>query len=331
MKINFLSTNPNMNTASYRIWVHDLSNTLRELKHEVDVFNDISKIQNNSDVIILCKSSFRYAKLIKEKNSKSLVGAINIPGDHVDDNIDFVIVGSVEEYASMGYYKNVFIYPLIERKFQNTKIKNHTNEKETFNILFHGNYPHLFKFEPFLKSAIEKFDKDFKKIVLKVITSNKEFNWKVGRPNVKIEMYNYDKNFINIAQSCDICVVPNVSDIRLFVNNIQSITSVEYGLYNTDYFLRMKNKTNSGRAYVGYQLGLPVVHDLCPSSLEILCKSKHVFCAHDEASYIKEFTRLLDCNLRNKVAKDNKITFEKHYDPHNHAKKLITYLEGLNE
>ena len=331
MKINFVSTNRNLKTASYRIWVHDLSITMIDLKHDVKICDTIKDIETDADVVILCKSCFKLAEQIKRKLNNVLVGAINVPGDYHSNFIDFVIVGSIEEYTSMGYYKNVFIYPLIERKFEKLAVKSHNNEKETFNILFHGNYPHLFKFEPFLKSAIEKFNTEKKKVVLKVITSNKNFNWVVGKPNVDVQMYDYDEKFVNIAQSCDICVVPNVSDIRLFVKDIVNVTSVEYGLYNTDYFLRMKNKTNSGRAYVGYQLGLPVVHDLCPSSLELLSKSKHVFCCHDEKSYFKEFEKLLDSELRNTIAKDNKIMFEKHYDPHKHAEKLIENIRKINE
>ena len=69
-------------------------------------------------------------------------------------------------FISMSNYKNVFIYPLIERKFENIDIKKHDNKKEFFKICFHGHYPHLFKFEPFIKNAIEKFNKEVKKVKL---------------------------------------------------------------------------------------------------------------------------------------------------------------------
>ena len=46
--------------------------------------------------------------------------------------------------------------------------ENRPIDDKYFNICFHGHYPHLFKFEPFLKKAIEEFDKSYKKVCLKV-------------------------------------------------------------------------------------------------------------------------------------------------------------------
>ena len=42
------------------------------------------------------------------------------------------------------------------------------------------------------------------------------------------------------------------------------------GLYDTDYFFRMKNKSNPGRMFVFIQHGIPVIADLTPSNLHIL-------------------------------------------------------------
>ena len=167
---------------------------------------------------------------------------------------------------------------------------------------------------------------------LKVITGNKDFKWTIGRPNVNIEMFDYDSKFVEVVQSCDIGVVPNVSDMRLFVENLEKQNSSDYGLYETDYFLRMKNKTNAGRAYVFYQLGIPVIHDLSPSSLELLCKTGYNLCAHDTQSYFKEMLKLSNYKFRNKVATNNKKMFEKHFNPIQHAKNLQKNIMGiLNE
>lgn len=327
MKISFYTKNPSDKSGSYRIWVKDLSTSLNELGYESNIYTNLQNIPKDSKVIIFCKSAYKEINLIKSKNF--LIGAINIDKNFISDKIDFVIVGSLEEYTSMSSYENVFIYPLIERKFQNIERKVHI-DKDFFSICFHGNYPHLFKFEPFLKKAIEKFDKEIKKVKLKVITGNPNFKWEIGRPNVKIEMYDYNDNFINIVQSCDIGVVPNVSDIRLFVKDIDKVTSVDYGLYSSDYFLRMKNKSNAGRAYVFYQLGIPVVHDISPSSFELMCKTNYNICGHDEKSYFREFKKLSSDSLRNEIAIKNKNVFEQYYNPLEHAKKLIKNIGEIN-
>ena len=312
MKILFYSKTSDLNTGSYRIWVNDLSNSLNEIGHTSKIVYDIKSLigeSKNFDTVIFCKSAYKDIKKFNDACSHKLpIGAINVSCDYFDSLIDYIIVGSLEEYVSLSKYRNVFIVPLIERKFEKCSIKNHIQKNE-FRICFHGHYPHLFKFEPFIKGAIEKINKKIK-TTLVVISGNPKFDWQNGKPNVNIETYNYDKNFIDIVQSCDIGVVPNVSDIRLFVKDIQKVTSVDWGLYNTDFFLRMKNKTNAGRAYVFYQLGIPVVHDLSPSSFELMAKTGYNICGHDELSYLREFNRLLDSNFRNEVAKQNKFVFE---------------------
>jgi hypothetical protein len=331
MNISFLTSNPSEKSGSYRIWVKDLSKTLLELGHDTKVYTNHRNINKNIDCIILCKSAYKLADLVKNSFPNCIIGAINIDKDYVNSNIDFVIVGSIEEYTSMGRYRNVFIYPLIERKFINIPQVIHNNEKEFFKICFHGHYPHLFKFEPFLKNAIELFDKNVKKVKLEIITGNPKFKWEIGRPNVVITMHDYDENFIEIVQSCDIGIVPNVSDIRVVAPTIKDVTAIEYGLYNTDYFLRMKNKTNAGRAYVFYQLGIPVIHDLSPSSFELMTKSGYNICAHDDASYLKEIKRLFNPIFRNKVANKNKAVMEDYYNPKDHAEKLIKNIEEINK
>ncbi len=329
MQINFLTRNKNDNSGSYRIWVKDLSQTINDLDHNSKVYTSLNDIPQDTEILIICKSCYNIVSEARKRLSNCKLGVINIPANYSNKDIDFVIVGSPEEYVSLSQYDNVFIYPLIELKFQNIESKIHNDDDDYFNICFHGHYPHLFKFEPFLKKAIEEFDKSYKKVCLKVITGNKNFNWQTGKPNVKIEMFGYDNDFVNIVQSCDIGIVPNVSDIRMFVKDITKIVSTDHGLYDTDYFLRMKNKTNAGRAYVFYQLGIPVIHDLSPSSFELMSKTKHVICAHDDFSYLREMKKLMNSNLRNEIAVSNKSVFENFYNPKVKAVELLENIKGI--
>jgi hypothetical protein len=326
MKINFLTYNANINSGSYRIWVRDLSTSMNELGIDSTIKKSIKDIDANTNVIILCKSCYKDCDVVKSLFPESIIGAINIDSNFHSDNIDFVIVGSPEEYISISQYNKVFIYPLIERSFENLTLKEHTADKK-LKLCFHGHYPHLFKFEPFLRNAIEVLAKEME-IELKVI-SDHTFDWKVGKPNnIKIDYYLYDLNTISdIIKSCDVGVVPNVSDIRLFEKKIGSITSVDCGLYATDYFLRYKNKTNAGRAYVFYQHGIPVIHDLSPSNFDFMGRTGEYICAHDTESWIREFKKLTDHNIRNKVAKINNEVFKRDFNPVNHARSLIKFIK----
>ena len=112
-------------------------------------------------------------------------------------------------------------------------------------------------------------------------------------------------------------------------SDLQKQTSIEYGLYDTDYFLRFKNKTNAGRAFVFYQHGIPVIHDLSPSSFEFMGKCENKVVAHDTNSWIREILNLSDHSLRNKISKENFKIFKKYYDPHRHAEKLINSIGDI--
>ena len=136
-------------------------------------------------------------------------------------------------------------------------------------------------------------------------------------------MHGYDSNFSDIMQECDVGVVPNVTDVRLTVPDIEKVTSVDFGLYKTDFFVRFKNKTNAGRAYVFYQHGIPVIHDLSPSSFELMKLTGYNVCAHDNNGWFRELYKLKDASKREEVSKAYHQAFKKHYNPHKHAKHLI--------
>jgi len=332
VKISFFELRQDINSGSYRIWVRDLSQTLNECGHKSTILKNNCTVEDiDQDVIILGKSAYKNAQEAKSFFKNSKIGAINIPADYYDDNIDFVIVGSPEEMCSISSYEHVFMYPLIERQFEKVSPKIHKQE-DKIRICFHGHYPHLAKFEPFLRQAIEKISHDIPVEVV-IITGNTEFKWDLGRPECeKIEIHKYDINTVSeIIHSCDIGVVPNVSDMRTFIPAVEQVTSTDYGLYNTDYFLRFKNKTNGGRAYVFYQHGLPVIHDLSPSSFEFMSKSGRYIVAHDELSWEKEIRKLYNHNIRNIIAKENYYTFNKYYNPHEHAEKLVDFIRETNE
>ena len=55
MKINFLTLNPDENTASYRVWVKDLSGYISDLNIESKIFTKIDYIEKDTDVLVLCK------------------------------------------------------------------------------------------------------------------------------------------------------------------------------------------------------------------------------------------------------------------------------------
>ncbi len=332
MKINFFAKTNNTNTASYRIWVHDLNILFNKNKIKSKIVYDINEIDEDCEVIILCKSAYRNnASFVKKKYPQKLLGAINVDCDYHNKDIDFVIVGSIEEYASLSFYENVFIVDLIEEKFKNIARKIHT-EKDELVIGYHGNYPHLFKFFPFLQQAIEEISLQTS-IRLKIITGDSNFKWQIGKPNIEnIDMYNYkDINVSEVIKTFDIGVVPNVTDLRVFqeFSPIAQTKNLDIGINTTDYFLRFKNKTNPGRAYVLYQHGIPVIHDLSPSSFALMHAAGIYSCAHSKESWVKEIKRMKCHKTRELFSKKYFELFNSTFSNEKRVKDLIDNIGSL--
>ena len=142
--------------------------------------------------------------------------------------------------------------------------------------------------------------------------------------------HNYKKiDFTKTVLDFDIGLVPNVTDIENISKEVCDFTSEDFGLYNTDFNIRFKNKTNAGRAYVFYQHGIPVIHDLSPSSFDFMGRTGMYICGHNTESYLREMIRLTDYSFRNKVAEANRNVFKRDFNPVKHAEKLIEFIKEV--
>ena len=315
--------------GSYRIWVNNLNNYFNKVDN-LEIKSEIltsDKDIGDYDIIICDKNSVDLAVGIKKSFPDKKVGVINLSADKKDIPIDFIIVGSLEEKDSLSHYDNVFLFPLIEDMYQNAECKKHS-EKESLRIGFHGHYPHLSKFEPHLKNALEKIDK-ICNIELFIITSNFSFDWCVGKPNIKsITMKRWNLSTVKEdLLSCDIGISPNVTHIPVDIKKYN--TSVELGLYNTDHILRMKNKSNAGRAFVFHQLGIPVVADFTPSNFHIMGDPKCGFIAHNQKSWERAILELREPERRQQIANNAKNEFDRLYNPVTWARRLFLNIRRL--
>jgi len=326
MKIYFIATNQNICVGSYRIWVRDLSRTLNSLGHDCKIVKTVIEIPKEAEMVILSKNDYHLAESVAN-TLNCIVGCINLAADIKNKFIDFIITGSIEESISLSAYDNVFLYPLIELDYENISPKQHT-ENNTIKICFHGHYPHLSKFNPHLKQALEIFAQETK-IELHVITGSENFTWNIGRPNVPIIYKHWNhKNFVHDIQQCDIGVIPNVTDLNAYIPQLRATQSRDQGWYHTDYNIRFKNKSNAGRAFVFYQLGIPVIADLTPSNLHILGDTSCGYCAHNSHSWLRALRQLKSHNLRRKVSLNARNAFKRLYDPCIWAQKLIEQING---
>jgi len=326
MRIDFIASSTNIELGSYRIWVHDLCNTLNDFDSDFHPINAYinSGHEDEADVIICSKGDVLKVDKMKKKYPDKKIGVIN-PGSGHDCGADFVIVGSPEEYCSFSYMKHVFMYPLIEKMYMHRNPKEHY-EKDLV-IGFHGSYSHLPKFGFGLSGALEAFDKeeDFK---LLVVTSSSDPNWKFGKPNIKdIEIVKWDfETVTSHLKRMDIGVVPNLTDLK---GEVPMNLDSDLGLYNSDYMLRFKNKSNAGRSFVFMQLGIPVIADLTPSNLHLLGGFDCGYLAMDKDGWLNALRELKNYQKRQDISENAFRKFATEYDPWDWAKKLIDNIEEM--
>lgn len=310
-------------TGSYRIWIEDLSKYFLDLgiNCKIGYIEDIP----NFDVIIFGKhvsGEFSKEMSLAFKLGKK-TGFINPPGYH-SYRSDFIIAGSLEEKDSLSSNKNVFIYPLIEKMFEGKELKKHEH-KDKLRLCFHGHFPHLVKFDPNLTWAINEFSKE-QDVELVIIHGNPEYNWTVGRPDVKIIFKTWQINKVyDVIASCDIGLCPNA--IMLPQKPLRS--NKDLGFHDTDFLIRFKNKSNAGRSFVFHQIGLPVIADITPSNFHIMGDPNCGHIVMSKKGYLKALRELACKDHRNFIATNAKKEFNRLYNPLDWAKKLYNQILKL--
>ena len=318
MKIALIDKNTNIIRGSYRIWINDLSIYFKKIGYQCEINpKDISLY----DIIIYGKGT------IPKKLNNKKIGIINPAADNkfLIQNADFIIVGSCEEKNSIiKYNKNIFIFPLIENLYLNVIPKIHI-KKEIITIGYHGNQNHLNHFSLGLNKALEKLSKKFKIKFLYICQNNKE--WLKGKPNIKTEYKKWDINtIVNDIQKFDIGIIPNISEIT---QNNKLNTNLHLGIYNTDFKIRFKNKSNIGRALVLFQLGIPVIADMTPCNMHILANPDNGYAVLSEEGWYNALEELCCEKQRNFISKNAYDECKRLYDPLNWAKKVINKIKIL--
>lgn len=336
MKIVF-NDKGDVKMGSTRIHIHNIHHWFTELGHDTHL-NDWDNY-GKYDVVVFGKNVCTNDILeAKRQNEKILCGQVN-PSDytaerrrHLKSN-DFFIVGSIpEQEYYCKYAENIFLFPQIERIY--TKLKKHDPDQPVV-LGYHGNKDHLLHFEPYLKSAIETLAKE-RQIKLIVCYDKRSLGeWTTGRPDIEIEEIQWDLDTIeDTLLKCDIGLVPGLTTIyprekKLFIK-LSGWFFKKRGGYDTDYFLRFKNCTNSGRAFVFHQLGIPVISDFIPSSFHILSNPKCGYLANSKEGWLFALRELCaSAEKRQEIATNAKDEFNRLYDPLEWSTRLYSDIERL--
>jgi len=314
-----LIENGNINTGSYRIHINDLNIYFNKIGT-----NSVINPRNilDYDVIIYGKNS-----QVKPINNK-IIGVITPGADNYAllKNVNFIIVGSIEEKESMiKYNKNCFLFPQIENMYLNEIPKIHIKKEEII-IGYHGNQNHLNHMNCGLKDALERLSKE-RKIKL-IFTCSNQNEWIQGKPNINIEFRKWDiRNIKNTIKEFDIGIIPNISEIE-HTNKLSDNLTI--GMYNTDIKIRFKNKSNIGRALVLFQMGIPVVADITPSNMHILANPDNGYAVLGENGWYNALNELCCEKNRNFVSQNAYAECKRLYNPLDWAQRLINNIKTIN-
>tara|TARA_Y100000389_G_scaffold175135_2_gene185678 strand:- start:2791 stop:3753 length:963 start_codon:yes stop_codon:yes gene_type:complete len=317
MKICFIEKKW-MEKGSYRIHVNDLNIYF----NKIGIFSAINPTNvEDFDVIIYGKSTS-----VQRKKNK-IIGVITPSSDNyrLIKEVDFLIVGSVEEKESMiQYNRNCFIFPQIENMYLNEIPKKHIKKEEII-IGYHGNQNHLNHMNLGLKTALERLSKEYK--IKLIVTAQNQNEWIQGKPNVPYEFRKWSmKSIKDTINEFDIGIVPNISDIECQNKLNHNIT---LGMYNTDIKIRFKNKSNIGRALVLFQMGIPVISDLTPSCMHILANPDNGYAVLGEDGWYNALKDLCCETTRNFVSQNAYSEYKRLYDPLKWAKRISSDIEKL--
>lgn len=340
MKIFFLKRG-NEKLGSNRIYIDNLS---KWVSKEKTIVSKSSTIKPNFDVYILSKySSLKDVSLIRKINpdKKVLCGLIHptnltFSGKRLLEQVDFIIVGSIEEKDFyINFKNNVIRFPQLE----DIKLKKKYHKfKKIINIGYHGNLEHLEEMSASTKRALERISDQYN-IKLTVIYDQSLGRWVKGRPNINIEEINWSfNNLVKNVSQFDIGIVPCTNNFFLDgpntkINLLSYFLKFFTGGKNrriNDYILRFKATSNAGRSFVFHQLGIPVIADFWPSHFEILGNPRCGMLAHSENGWYDSLRRLIESsNLRQEIAENALEYFKTNYDSKIWTENFINQIKLL--
>lgn len=333
MKIDFIASHQSLEVGSYRIWIHDAIPVLLDQGVSINVVENVSQARPDA-TLIFSKNDFGLAPDLR--TDKRLVGAINVPAD-ASNSLDFIIVGSPEEKSSLlPACKNVFVVNLIERMYQAATLKNHTDD-DVLTIGYHGSFSHLAKMgtSGFISAFLKVREKQ-PGLKLSTLTSDPAICDRIFHSlGLSSDLYENKKWKFKTAfqdiSAFDVGIVPNITDIMTMIPKMREFVSVESGLYETDFCVRYKNKSNAGRSFVFNQLGIPVIADFTPSNMPMFHDEICGSLASNEAGYQIAIERFLNADERNKVAQLAYNRFQEIYDVSYDWRQVVNWLRKTEE
>ena len=287
----------------------------------------------NYDVIMMMGYDFDIGA-VREKNPKAVIGIVDIrpsKKNQVVVGADFILANGIEmqDYC-YRYCDNIYryyIYPKVK------PLQKEHKKKDKIIICYHGNKIHLEAMAPRISNAIEKLAESFD-VELNAIYNIENLgkaSWEAR--NFKLKHIQWSESaYEEYLFNADIGIVPNLIPIKneLKIKRKASGFVKKFNEDETDYLLRFKATSNSGRIFPFMQYGIPVVSDMFPSATQLIEDGKDGFIAYGTDSWYCKLKMLAQsADLRKKLGDMSRNKFMENYTPESLNKNLVIFLEEI--
>jgi|GEM_PF-5436959 len=337
LRITFNTETP-LKYGTARIFHRNMANEFRKLGVEA-TFRDWD--YNDKDVLIT-KAHEREVRRAKAENSDLTVGVVH-PSDNDRGLVaeieaaDFLICNTeVERDYYLKYNPNIVVTHHAE--YHPGVMKSYVDgpDSEPIEIAYHGNKGHLETMKHRITPALDLLGKEYDVRFVAVYNVDSHGKWTTGVPNIDVEHVQHaegpDMSRVHRRLSqCDIGIVPNYNEIPEQIKRLIKFYTSKWSsdAYHNDWLVRHKNTANAGRAFVFYQLGLPVVASPVPECARVVVPERTGYLAHETAGWVDALERLVrDRQRRREMGLRGRKLVEEQYTMSQSAAILLSYIEA---
>lgn len=272
----------------------------------------------------------------RKVNPDALIGLIDPrPGSEKHlEQVDFYLANGPEmvNYFSASH-SEAFIYPIYPPLPAVTKNESAYTNKDKLIIGYHGNKVHLQLMEETVCPALEWLSSQVP-IELRVMFNVSQlgrWDWQPKAKNVVLNQIQWSESgYVEHFSDVDIGIVPNLIPVKPAEDEKLNALKNDKLAHDSDSVYRIKPTSNAGRIFVFFQLGVPVVADMFPSSAECIRYGWNGYLASNSSSWYNALHQLwTEPIFRKTFAHRSRELFDQHYHWDVVNQRLLDFMENL--
>lgn len=274
-------------------------------------------------------------KTARLENPTIKIGLIDPRGTIQPDiirDVDFIIIDSLEMRDFFAkYQKPIFTY--FEYTNLEKTVKKHSPKNKLI-IGYHGNKVHLMEMVPRITDALELLSTKYELELWAMYNIEKLGMWEFGATeNLPVRHIQWSlENYYTYLAQADIGIVPALMPVN-DIAKMKKKTTVCKSIFlddHDDYLVKFKMPSNPGRIITFAQLGIPVVADMSPSSMQMIRDGENGFIAYSTGGWYCALEKLIiRCELRQTMSEAMQTSVSERYDYDSQNRNLQAFLDEI--